>query len=211
MAQPPPTNTDAPAPVDTPRFESSPVDTPGTLSPRDGRRSPTDAPGRRPAARRIASSEDDAGGGGTASPEPSRTPPKKSVSFSRLAREAASAADRGGRGAAMAGSVAAEAESSADEHTAMLRRGSGGRKYNSVEGEAPAGTSSAVDGAGAGAARGRRGKAVEGRGEGERKPEDPGWVERVGGEVWERGAGEQGERGAGSSRAGYAFPPHRER
>jgi hypothetical protein len=104
-------------------------------------------------------------------------PPKKSVSFSHLAREADGAADddhpRRGGGGAMAGSVAVETESSADENTAMLRRADRGRKYDAVEGEA---TSSAVD-AGAGAARGRRkGRAVEARrDEGERKAEGLGW------------------------------------
>jgi hypothetical protein len=78
----------------------------------------------------------------------------------------------------MAGSVAVETESSADEHTAMLRRGSGAaRKYDSVEGEAAVATSSAVDGTSSGAVRGRRGKAVERPADGERKPESRGWWE----------------------------------
>ncbi len=179
MDQRAPTNTthapDTPALQDSARDGSPPlVETPGTLSPRnDGQRTPDGGLTRRSTARQFSSSDDISGSVGSLDARKA-PPPKKSVSFSQLAQQA----NGEGRGAAMAGSVAVETESSADEHTAMLRHGSSGRakKYSAVEGGS-VGTSSGVDGAAAAEVRGRRGKAPERRAEGEGKPDAAGWLE----------------------------------
>jgi hypothetical protein len=173
---------DAPAQRD-PVHDGSPplIDTPSsisprTLSPRDDPR-PPDGLSRRSTARHGASSPDH-NSGSLVDPRRSApsTPPKKTVSFSQLARRADE-----GIAAAMAAGGAGEAESSADEHTAMLARNSSsggrGKRYDALAAESPpVGTSSAVDGARVdGAVRDRKGKGPQPAVEGERKPDVARW------------------------------------